>query len=29
MHKLAAAGRIVLLVTHRLGDLFEHASRVA
>jgi ABC-type sugar transport system ATPase subunit len=29
MHKLAAAGRIVLLVTHRLGDLFKHASRVA
>ena len=29
MHKLAAEGRIVLLVTHRLGDLFEHASRVA
>lgn len=29
MHKLAAGGRIVLLVTHRLGDLFEHASRVA
>jgi ABC-type sugar transport system ATPase subunit len=29
MHELAAAGRIVLLVTHRLGDLFEHASRVA
>ena len=29
MHKLAADGRIVLLVTHRLGDLFEHASRVA
>ena len=29
MHKLAAAGRIVLLVTHRLGDLVEHASRVA
>jgi ABC-type sugar transport system ATPase subunit len=29
MHKLAASGRIVLLVTHRLGDLFEHASRVA
>jgi ABC-type sugar transport system ATPase subunit len=29
MHKLAADGRIVLLVTHRLGDLFEHARRVA
>jgi ABC-type sugar transport system ATPase subunit len=29
MHKLAADGRIVLLVTHRLGDLFEHAGRVA
>jgi ABC-type sugar transport system ATPase subunit len=29
MHKLAAGGRIVLLVTHRLGDLFEHARRVA
>src|SRR5580700_4637287 len=29
MHKLAAEGKIVLLVTHRLGDLFEHASRVA
>ncbi len=29
MHKLAAGGRIVLLVTHRLGDLFEHAKRVA
>jgi ABC-type sugar transport system ATPase subunit len=29
MHKLAADGRIVLLVTHRLGDLFEHAKRVA
>ena len=29
MHKLAAEGRIVLLVTHRLGDLFEHARRVA
>jgi ABC-type sugar transport system ATPase subunit len=25
MHKLAADGRIVLLVTHRLGDLCEHA----
>src|SRR5579863_5127132 len=29
MHKLAAGGRIVLLVTHRLGDLCEHAGRVA
>jgi len=29
MHKLAAEGRVVLLVTHRLGDLFEHARRVA
>ncbi|HLW91043.1 MAG TPA: sugar ABC transporter ATP-binding protein [Roseiarcus sp.] len=29
MHKLAAEGRIVLLVTHRLGDLCEHAGRVA
>jgi ABC-type sugar transport system ATPase subunit len=29
MHKLATAGRMVLLVTHRLGDLFEHATRVA
>ena len=29
MHKLAAEGRIVLLVTHRLSDLVEHASRVA
>jgi ABC-type sugar transport system ATPase subunit len=29
MHKLAADGRIVLLVTHRLGDLCEHAARVA
>ncbi len=29
MHKLAAGGRIVLLVTHRLGDLHEHAARVA
>jgi ABC-type sugar transport system ATPase subunit len=29
MHKLAAEGRIVLLVTHRLGDLVEHANRVA
>ena len=29
MHKLAGEGRIVLLVTHRLGDLVEHANRVA
>jgi ABC-type sugar transport system ATPase subunit len=29
MHKLAGEGRIVLLVTHRLGDLVEHAGRVA
>jgi ABC-type sugar transport system ATPase subunit len=29
MHKLASDGRIVLLVTHRLSDLVEHASRVA
>jgi ABC-type sugar transport system ATPase subunit len=29
IHKLAAGGRIVLLVTHRLGDLYEHAARVA
>ncbi len=29
MHKLAAEGRIVLLVTHRLSDLVEHAGRVA
>ena len=29
MHELAAGGRIVLLVTHRLGDLLEHAGRVA
>jgi ABC-type sugar transport system ATPase subunit len=29
MHKLAAERRIVLLVTHRLGDLNEHADRVA
>ena len=29
MHALAAAGRIVILVTHRLGDLVEHATRVA
>src|SRR5262249_2179097 len=29
LHKIAAAGRIVLLVTHRLGDLVAHAARVA
>src|SRR5258706_9200919 len=29
MHKIAATGRIVLLVTHRLGDLVAHAARVA
>jgi len=29
MHALASQGRIVALVTHRLGDLQEHASRVA
>jgi ABC-type sugar transport system ATPase subunit len=29
MHKLAASGRIVVLVTHRLRDLHEHARRVA
>ncbi len=29
MRKLAAEGRIVVLVTHRLGDLVAHASRVA
>ena len=29
MHKIAATGRIVLLVTHRLGDLVEHCKRVA
>ncbi len=29
MHKLADSGRIVILVTHRLGDLVEHTSRVA
>jgi ABC-type sugar transport system ATPase subunit len=29
IHKLAADGRIVLLVTHRLADLHEHAARVA
>lgn len=29
MHKIAADGRFVILVTHRLGDLVEHADRVA
>ncbi|MBZ9988204.1 sugar ABC transporter ATP-binding protein [Mesorhizobium sp. BH1-1-5] len=29
MHKIAADGRIVLLVTHRLEDLVAHCSRVA
>jgi ABC-type sugar transport system ATPase subunit len=29
IRNLAAEGRIVLLVTHRLGDLVEHAARVA
>jgi ABC-type sugar transport system ATPase subunit len=29
MHKLAAEGRVVVLVTHRLGDLQEHSKRVA
>ena len=29
MHKLVSAGRIVILVTHRLGDLVEHTDRVA
>src|SRR4029078_10219752 len=29
MHKLANEGRIVLLVTHRLTDLVEHAARLA
>ncbi len=29
MHAIAAEGRIVLLVTHRLGDLVEHCKRVA
>jgi ABC-type sugar transport system ATPase subunit len=28
MRGLAAAGRIVILVSHRLGDLVEHAERV-
>ena len=29
MHKLAEAGRIVVLVTHRLADFVAHCSRVA
>ncbi len=29
MHKLAQSGRIVLLITHRLGDLVTHCTRVA
>jgi ABC-type sugar transport system ATPase subunit len=29
MHALAAEGRIVVLVTHRLSDLVRHAARVA
>jgi ABC-type sugar transport system ATPase subunit len=29
MHKLAESGRIVLLITHRLGDLVRHCTRVA
>jgi ABC-type sugar transport system ATPase subunit len=29
MRGLAAAGRIVILVSHRLGDLVEHTKRVA
>jgi ABC-type sugar transport system ATPase subunit len=29
MRQIAEAGRIVILVTHRLGDLVEHAARVA
>ena len=29
MHKLADSGRIVLLITHRLGDLVTHCARVA
>ncbi len=28
IHKLADAGNIVILVTHRLGDLVEHTNRV-
>jgi ABC-type sugar transport system ATPase subunit len=29
IHRLADAGRVVILVTHRLGDLVEHTDRVA
>lgn len=29
MKKLAGAGKVVILVTHRLGDLVEHTTRVA
>ncbi len=29
LHRLAEAGHIVILVTHRLGDLVEHTDRVA
>ena len=29
MHKIAASGCIVILVTHRLSDLVEHAARIA
>lgn len=29
MRKLAESGRVVLLVTHRLGDLVKHCARVA
>ena len=29
MHKLADAGRMVILITHRLNDLVEHCARVA
>jgi ABC-type sugar transport system ATPase subunit len=29
MHKISAAGRIVILVTHRLADLVAHCCRVA
>jgi ABC-type sugar transport system ATPase subunit len=29
MRKLAESGRVVLLITHRLGDLVKHCARVA
>ena len=29
MHALAAAGKVVILVSHRLAELVEHAARVA